>query len=370
MRLVISNSMVTWGGGENWSLTVARGLADRGHRVLLVCRPGSELERRALESPRGVEIRTLRLRGDLNPVAVLRAFVLFRREGVRLVCCNRDREVRSLGLAARMAGGVAFVRRRGSDYGFKNRMRFRLTYRYLVDGVMVNSEATRESILSKNPWMPPRKLRRIYNGIPLEEFYADPGLRESARRDLGYREEDLVVGAVGTILPRKRHLLLLRAVSALAEELPRIRLLVVGASKSPELLARLRRETAERSMADRVLMVGEVNDTNPYYNAMDVLAMPSVNEGFGYAAAEAMAVGLPVVVADASSLPEVVDGAGLIVPSDDQRALERAIGRLADSPRLRRELGEKGRRRVEERFSLQRMIGDVESFFHELCTEG
>ena len=57
--------MITWGGGENWSLTAASGLSDRGHEVRIVCRPESVLRQRALQA--GVDVFPVQLRGDLNP---------------------------------------------------------------------------------------------------------------------------------------------------------------------------------------------------------------------------------------------------------------------------------------------------------------
>ncbi len=78
---------------------------------------------------------------------------------------------------------------------------------------------------------------------------------------------------------------------------------------------------------------------------LDVLPMPSFAEGFGLAAAEAQACGLPVIAADASSLPEIVldQETGLLVPPGDADALVAALRRLLDDPALARRLGSAGR---------------------------
>ncbi len=367
MRLVVSNSMKTWGGGENWSLTAAEGLARRGHEVLLACRPDSELLRRAGKAGGLVEPLPVMIRGDINPFVTLRMAGLMSRRRIQAVCCNLDREVRSLGVAARIVG-VPFVRRRGSDYGFKNSPRYRVTYRHLVNRIIVNSESTRRSILAKNPWLDPSKLVRIYNGIDTGYFRPDPDEGAGFRRTLGLGREDRIIGMVGSLLPRKRHITLFRALPALVGRHPGLCAVVAGPSPSAGHLEALKRAADELGAAESVRFIGPVDDLRACYNSFDILCMPSENEGFGYAAAEAMSCGIPVVVSDASSLPEVVgpDG-GITVPLDDHEALAEALDGLLSDPAGRAALGEAGRRRVETLFSVERMIDDLEVFFDGLC---
>jgi len=362
--------MRTWGGGENWSLTAASGLASRGHEVLLICQRGGQLERRGRAA--GLEVVPMRIRGDLNPVAVASSVSLFRKHGTQVVCYNLDREVRSLGVAARMAGRIPFVRRRGSDYGFKNSLRYRLTYRYLVDSVIVNSDSTRRSVLARNRWLSPDRVVRIYNGIDTGRFVRDEGLRASFRSAMGFSEGDLVVGIVGSLLPRKRHVRLLEAAAILAPRFPALRILVAGPSPKPSHLQNL--ESAARSLRvdSMVRYAGPLDDVLGCYNSLDVLAMPSENEGFGYAAAEAMSCGVPVVASDASSLPEVVgtDGsAGLIFPLDDSQALAAGLETLLADGALRERMGRAAAERVRLLFGIGAMINRLEGFFGKLTCE-
>ncbi len=372
MRIAVSNSMRIWGGGENWSLTVARGLALRGHSVILVCQPDGELHRRAqTEGVDNFSVAPLALRGDLNPLGILSSRALFRRKRIQLVVCNLDREVRTLGVAARLSGRVVFVRRRGSDYPFRNRLRFRLTYRHLVDRVLVNSESTRRSILEHNKWMPPGKLFRIYNGIPVEHFYPSGKLRSAARLELGYGEGDFVIGMAGALLPRKRHLTLIRAASAVVDRIPGLRLLVLGQERDPAYAELLCRTACDLGVADALDLHGRVTDMNRFYNAMDLFVMPSENEGFGYAAAEAMAAGVATVVSDASSLPEVLGTSGrtgFIIPLDDHVALAGIMQSLRENAGTRQTVAAAGRERVLKEFGLDRMVRETESFFAGLVS--
>jgi len=95
--------------------------------------------------------------------------------------------------------------------------------------------------------------------------------------------------------------------------------------------------------------------------------VPSVYEGFGLPAAEAMACGVPVVSSDGGSLPEVVgyDGDGIIVPKKDSRALAEAIKKLLDDPGMRQEMGLKGYKRVMERFTWKKMAVATAEVYEE-----
>lgn len=107
-----------------------------------------------------------------------------------------------------------------------------------------------------------------------------------------------------------------------------------------------------------------------YQNA-DILLFPTVREGFGLAAAEAMACGLPVVATRCSSLPELIDdgkGGFLCTPGDVEDFAEK-INNLAENSRLRREMGDYNRAKVEKMFTLERMITQYQELFEEVLSK-
>lgn len=107
-----------------------------------------------------------------------------------------------------------------------------------------------------------------------------------------------------------------------------------------------------------------------YYRQMDVLLMPSVREGFGLAVAEAMACGLPVVASDCSAIPELVDNGkgGFLCPVGDVESFAKKINLLSDSPKLRHEMGEYNRAKVEKKFSLDRMVKSYQKLFENVLS--
>lgn len=100
----------------------------------------------------------------------------------------------------------------------------------------------------------------------------------------------------------------------------------------------------------------------------DILIAPTVREGFGLAVAEAMACGLPVVASNCSAIPELIDDekGGFLCPVGDVNAFAEKINLLADSPKLRREMGEYNRAKVEKMFTLDRMVKEYQELFEEV----
>ncbi len=104
------------------------------------------------------------------------------------------------------------------------------------------------------------------------------------------------------------------------------------------------------------------------YRQMDILLMPTVREGFSLAVLEAMACGLPVVASNCSSLPEQIDDGkgGFLCPVGDVNAFAERINFLSNSPKLRFEMGEYNRAKVEKMFTLDRMVKEYQELFEKV----
>ena len=109
----------------------------------------------------------------------------------------------------------------------------------------------------------------------------------------------------------------------------------------------------------------------PYYRAAAVSVIPSLEEGFGIPAAEAMGCEVPVVASDAGGLPEVVENGvtGLVVPRGDTTALAQAIGSLLADPERRRRMGQAGRDRALRLFDWDRSAEQFEQIYREVAAK-
>jgi len=362
LRVLLISSQKNWGGGEFWMLSAAVGLARRGHDITLVCQPGSALACRALSQ--GLEPETIRLRGDFDPIVIGRLYRLLRRRQIQMVCGNMGKEIRLAGIAAKLAK-VPLIRRRGSDMRYPNKWRHRLVDRLLVRLIVVNSLATRNTLLQGNPWLPANKLRLIYNGIPLASEI-EPVNREELLAEFGLQDPPQLLAVVGLLKERKGHEVLFRALPKILAEFPRLFLLVVGEGTLREQLEKL---VSRLHISENVRFTGFRDDVPRLMRAIDILVLPSKNEGFGYVLAEAMSVGKPVVATRISSIPEIVgEGTGLLVPPGDADALAEAILQLVRNPKLAQQMGRDGQRRVRELFDVERMLDEVELLFNQVIS--
>ncbi len=345
-----------FGGGEVWLFRTMRELEKRGHQTYLLCRPGVILDKKARE--KGFTVHTLAMRGDLDPVTIMRTWRLLRRLKPHVVCTNMDKELRFGGLAARLAGVPVVVPRRGIDYPLKNKPLYRLTYQKLASGVIANSEATKASLLSRAPWLRPDKIRVIYNGINPEDF-SSPA-KTDLRGEFGIDPNTVLIGFVGQLDERKGVDTLIKAFSKLARERTDIHLLLTGTGP-----LRSRLEELSRPFRTRISFAGYRDDPAEIMKAVDMLILPSLWEGFGIVLIEAMAAGKPVISTNVSNIPEIVSDnkEGLLINPGDEHSLTTCMRLLCRDRDLRQRLGKAGKRKVTRLFTLEHMVDEVEEYF-------
>jgi glycosyltransferase involved in cell wall biosynthesis len=210
---------------------------------------------------------------------------------------------------------------------------------------------------------PADHIRLVFNGTDLRRF--SPG-------ENGNRGEPRfgahMIFACRQLFPRKGIRFLLEAGAQLKPQFPDLKIVLAGDGFERPELARL---AGELGISSDVTFLGWVPNAElpPYYRAAAVSVIPSLEEGFGIPAAEAMGCEVPVVASDAGGLPEVVeDGVtGLVVPRGDSQALAGAIGSLLADPERRREMGQAGRARALRLFDWDRTAQQFEELYQEVA---
>lgn len=199
--------------------------------------------------------------------------------------------------------------------------------------------------------------RVIYPGVPL-----DP------RRATGPPDSKpaSVIGAAGRLVRVKAHADFLRAAALLLPEWPALRIEILG--DGPERPA-LEDEARRLGLEGQVTFLGWRADVSAVLARWAILAHPSLEEGFGLTALEAMAAGLPVVATRVGGLPEIVDDrvTGLLVRAGDPSDLARALKGLLGNPALARAMGSKGRERAAAHFSVDRMVAATRDIYANLA---
>jgi glycosyltransferase involved in cell wall biosynthesis len=213
-----------------------------------------------------------------------------------------------------------------------------------ADAIVTVSECSKRDLLQLYGTRE-SKITVIPEGVD-ERFHVDPGPEAVATIRQKYGLVDPFILYVGTIEPRKNLITLLEAFKRLQVTGCNLKLVIAG--RAGWLYQPFFDRLKALGLGDTVRLLGYVPDVDlpALYRAAEVFVFPSLYEGFGLPPLEAMACGTPVVCSNASSLPEVVGDAGLLVPPDDVAGLAAAIGRVLTDPALRAELSARGRERA------------------------
>jgi glycosyltransferase involved in cell wall biosynthesis len=215
----------------------------------------------------------------------------------------------------------------------------------------------------------PERVRSVLNAIEPSSW--DPTISAvSGRESLGVSMGAPLILSVARLFPGKGHAELLRALARVKQEFSAVRLAIAGAdypegSGTTRALSALARDLG---VSENVIFTGHRRDIASLLAASDVFALPSFDEPFGLAYAEAMAMKRPVVALSCGGAPEVVDHgkSGLLSAPGDIDTLAENISTLLRNAELRARLGEYGRRQVESRFAPQRMASDMSALYLQL----
>jgi glycosyltransferase involved in cell wall biosynthesis len=305
----------------------------------------------------------------LIPIKVAQLARLARRERADLMHCNEFHPNPYAVLASRRAGQIPVV----------THMRLSITPRqirnYLLRRaarVIVVSNAAARHFHVWPDWRD--RVDVVYNGVDLQEFQPRADARE-ARRRLGLREEDFVVGQFGLFSPRKRQHLLLKAAAQLKDGVPGLRILIVGSAGRTELdyEYELKTTAAALGLGEIVRFVSFTPHVAELYQACDVNILISTDEGFGRTIIEAGALAVPSIGARTGGIPEIINEGetGYLIPADDDgTALADRIRDLALDRARCRALGLAARDRVAAHFSITTHVEQITRIYEQVLTRG
>jgi glycosyltransferase involved in cell wall biosynthesis len=346
------NSNRPWGGGEKFNHDFALLCRDAGLTVHVVANTDSVLAQRLRGQP-GLTLHEMRL-GNLsflNPFKLLALRSLFRKARIDTLVMALPADLKAGGLAARWAGVPRIVYRRGIAVSVRDTALNRLLYGKILHRLIVNSLDTKRCVLSANAKLIPQdRIRLVYNGFDVETYDALPGEPLAARRG-----QEVIIGNAGRLTPQKGQRYLLEAARLLKERGLEFRLLIAGTGESED---ELKAEAVRLGVDNVTEFLGFVEEMKRFHASLDIFALSSLWEGFGYVLAEAMASERPVAAFAVSSNPEVVEQevTGLLTPPGDATALADALEILARDPALRADMGRKGRERLLERFDTRNVL--------------
>lgn len=213
--------------------------------------------------------------------------------------------------------------------------------------------------------LPPGIVRYIPNGVDTARFAPRSGA--GVRRSLGISDESLVIGYAGRLSAEKNLGLMLAAVAATGLE-GAVALIVGDGPARREL------ESKAKGLAPavRAVFAGKVEDTAPYYNAMDIFALSSLTEQMPMSLLEAMASGLPVVATAVGDVPLMLSAPQreFVLDPGDEPGYASALRKLGENGGLRATLGSENRRRAEKEYALEGMLEAYRRLYWEAAGKG
>jgi glycosyltransferase involved in cell wall biosynthesis len=235
----------------------------------------------------------------------------------------------------------------------------------LMDRIIAVSDCNKELFkIGKRSFV---KVQTIYNGIDLNKY--DCLAKMTVREELYTSNSDVVLGTIGVFDKCKGHIYLLRAIERIVSEgIKNIVCLVVGDGRERE---ELKRFVIAKNLQDYVRFLGYRKDIPRLLEIMDFVVMPSIQESFPRVPLEAMAMKVPVIATTVGGLPESIENGktGILVPSGDTDSLGKAIKYLIENPELRRKMGDAGRKRVKERFSIENNVRKTEELYLDVLKD-
>lgn len=214
----------------------------------------------------------------------------------------------------------------------------------------------------------PDRTTVIHYGIDADKWSVGCDDRRASRHQLGFAADTVVVGIASRLIAGKGHTTLLEAFGQATKTRPELKLVILGDGPLREEL-----EAASQALpADSVRFLGWVDNVRNTMAACDVVVFPtepSLGEGFGLAALEAMATGAPVVATRVGSLPEVVtdEVTGLLVAPSEPAVLAEALARLTADRALRRRLGKQAASSARRDFGLDRMVDATLTVYRDVA---
>jgi glycosyltransferase involved in cell wall biosynthesis len=360
LLFINANRSAAYGGVERWMIDAACGLAARGHQAVLFGRPDAAW----LGAARRAGVR---VRGDIRgtwAARVLRVWTAMFAERADLVIAKGKKQARMASWGRTLGARARVVLFLGATHELEQRRWIdRVTWKRADAGIVVAHGAARW--YAEAGFGPAAKMRVLWKGVDLALFGAQRGDPAATRAALGLGPGELAIGTVGRLAWQKGIDDLLDAIRLVRPQLPQARFFVVGGGRDAEAVA-----AAAADLGGAVTLLGQRDDIPALFAAMDIVVQSSRREAMAQTTLEAMAVGRPVISTTTTGADEAIeDGvSGVLVPVADPRTLADRILTLAADPSRRERLGRAARARIEEHFTMARMLDRCEAIFEEIRT--
>lgn len=359
------------GGAERHLLMLLPALIEQGvdANLLVLVEPNNPMDELFAEAEeRGIPAEAIKIRNHADVITINR---------IRSKLAEKKPDILHTHLlhadtygmpAAKLAGVQHVITSRHNDDDFRSRKAAKFASGIMWSGFkacIAISEHIAKFVVEVEG-APEEKIHTILYGTEHERLSDDmyTKARLSLLVELGLPSDVVLLGMACRMVEQKGVTYMLDAMAQVYNELPNTHLVLAG---DGPLLHELKHKAADLEIAERTHFLGWRTDVLKLLMAYDIFLMPSLWEGFGLVALEAMSKRRPVIASNVSALPELVvhEETGFLIPPKDSTAIANAIRALANDRDLRAHMGLVAEDRVEAQFSVDRMAKETIDVYHQ-----
>ena len=362
MRILHISSARHYTGTERHIVDLCRNLAARGHEVFVALRPTSDWRHRLTFVP-DENILQVSVRNSFGILSAIKIADFAREKNIDIVHAHVARDYVPASIACLAASRARFVLTRHMLSPLKPFNKFALKNLSKAIGVSEFVGGELRTVF------PSSKVVVIQNGLDLGNLRDGSELRDQFRKFHAIDPNVPLVGTLGELREGKGQRDFVLAAGEVVKRIPECQFIITGLDHTVDKSFRreLRRMAKVFGLEDKIIWLDWLDDTAPFYSAVDVFVSPSHAESFGLAILEAMIRGTPVVATATEGARELLgDDREVLVPTQSPVRLADAICKmLEDDARIAR--GESLRHRAADKFSLEAMLERTERVYAEIC---
>lgn len=350
------------GGAERMLLTLVKELDKEKYNIKVCCWRGKRELKKDIEDA-GVQVIDLEQEdGNIFKVS-LKLRKVIKNNNIQLIHSYLfDADL--CGFLAGKSTGVPVIVSSVPSFTFLRSKKHQLRYKLMslfFDSFIPISKAIAEYMV-KYCRIKPAKLVVVHPGF-LNKFNLEKDKEEikRMREDFGLVENDIVIGTVARLDPRKGYHYLLESVAQVFKIYPTVKFLFVGEG---ELKPELEEFAKKLSISSKIIFVGKVTNIPSFLSLLDIFVLASLDEGFGIVILEAMTASLPVVASRVGGIPEIINNneTGFLVKPADSKALAEGIIKLVEDKDLRARMGNLAKAEV-KKFNSKEMTRKIEKIY-------
>lgn len=361
MRILFLNTYKDWGGDEKWTINIAKGLKERGHHTVVACPPGLETEKRAIEE--GLMVFPFTAGPDIAFWKIPRLRKYLRQEKIDVGIFVQNRDVKVGALGAKMEGIKLILGRHALAGLKKDRPYHKFAYTHYLDGMITNSRALADHYLSFG-WFSDDFMHPIHDGLVIPENVAKVDLKE----EFGFPKDSIVMVGAGRLVHQKGFDYMIKVARLAKDQNLNWRFVVIGKGQEE---AKLKQMVANLDVSDYIKFVGFRKDVFPVMKAADLFILTSRSESMTHVLREAMSVKTACVAANVTGISELIEHEknGFLVQPENEKAMFDGIKFVLEQPSLKKKIEENSLKRIQEAFTMDRMITNFEDLLVRLLAK-